>query len=149
MTDWVADYAWLAWVALAVLLGLVELLSLDLVLTMFAIGALAAALATALGAPIWLALAVFVVVSVALLYFARPSMVARLHAGPDLMTGPAKLVGQGAVVLEPVGSDGGRVRLAGEEWTAHTDDDDILPAGSRVVVTRIDGATAIVRAEES
>ena len=149
MIEWMTDNAWVTWVGVAVLLAVAELLSLDLVLLMFAIGALAAAVVTALGAPFWVALLVFGVVAVALLYLARPPIVARLHAGPTLVTGVHALVGRDAVVVEPVTRFVGRVTLAGEVWSARTEGDTEIAPGTEVVVTRIDGATAVITAKES
>lgn len=148
MTEWLSDNAWVAWVGVAVLLAVAELMSLDLVLVMFALGALAGAVAAALGAPFWLGLLVFGVVTVGLLYFARPAMARRLHDGPTLVTGVHNLVGHQGVVLEPVDQLSGRVDLAGEVWSARHEGDQPIQPGARVVVTRIDGATAVVQTKE-
>jgi membrane protein implicated in regulation of membrane protease activity len=44
-----------------------------------------------------------------------------------------------------VTQDGGRVRLNGAEWSARAiDPKQDLPAGTRVSVVKIDGATAVV-----
>ena len=149
MTDWIGQNAWVVWVGIAVLLAILEMFSVDLVLSMFAIGALSAAAAAALGAPFWLAVGLFAVIATALLTFARPPIVARMHAGPTLTTGHAALVGRTAVVLEPVDRFGGRVTLASETWSARTDDETPIAPGAEVVVTRIDGATAVITAKES
>jgi membrane protein implicated in regulation of membrane protease activity len=149
LIEWMTENAWVTWVGVAVLLAVAELLSLDLVLLMFALGALAAAVASAAGLPFWVALVVFGAVTVGLLFFARPPMVARLHAGPTLTTGHHALVGRTGVVLEPVGRFGGRITLASEVWSARTDDDIELEPGAEVVVTRIDGATAVITPKES
>jgi membrane protein implicated in regulation of membrane protease activity len=150
MIEWLAENAWVTWVGVGVLLAVAELLSLDLVLLMFGLGALAAAVASAAGAPFWAALIVFAAVSVSLLSFARPPIVARLHAGPTLTTGHDALVGRTAVVLEPVGPHGGRITLASEVWSARTDEDGpALGPGLEVVVTRIDGATAVITPKET
>ncbi len=146
MIDLVRDEPWVAWVALAVVLAALEVLGLDLVLLMLAIGAGVAAVASALGAPLWLCIVVFGVVSVALLWFARPPIVARLHAGPTIVTGTSGLVGRRAVVLTAVDERDGRVRLAGEEWSARTADVGTrIDPDADVVVVAIDGATAVVR----
>src|SRR4051812_47896604 len=94
MIDWMSDHPWETWIGLAVILALVELMSLDLVLLMFALGALAAATVAAFGAPFWAAILVFAGVSLALLFFVRPSVVARLHQGPTLTSGHDALVGR-------------------------------------------------------
>ena len=150
MTDWMSDHAWITWIGLAVVLALVELVSLDLVLLMFAIGALAAAVAAALGAPFWVAVLVFAAVSLALLFFVRPSVVARLHAGPTLTSGHDALVGRTGVVTEPVTARGGRIKLNGEIWSARAAPETAaFEIDTEVLVTKIDGATAVVTNKES
>lgn len=145
MIDWIQEHAWASWLGAAVILAGIELLSLDLVLLMFAIGALAAALIAAFGGPPLLAIGVFAVVSLLLLLVVRPSMVAKLHAGPTLATGHSNLVGRTAIVLEPVNGTDGRVRLAGELWSARSAaPEDVYDIDTEVVVTQIDGATAVV-----
>jgi membrane protein implicated in regulation of membrane protease activity len=149
MIDWLVDHAWVTWVGIAVVLAVVELMSLDLVLLMFALGALGAAVAAGLGGPVWVALLVFAVVSTALLFLVRPPLVERLHAGPTLQTGHQNLVGRDAVVIEPVDSRSGRVKLASEVWSARTNGDESYDTGAEVHVIRIDGATAVVTGKES
>jgi membrane protein implicated in regulation of membrane protease activity len=149
MIDWLVDHAWVTWVGIAVVLAVVELMSLDLVLLMFALGALGAAVAAGLGGPIWMALLVFAVVSTALLFLVRPPLVERLHAGPTLQTGHQNLVGRDALVIEPVDSRSGRVKLASEVWSARTDGGEAFDTGAEVHVIRIDGATAVVTGKES
>ncbi len=149
MIDWLVDHAWVTWVGIAVVLAVVELMSLDLVLLMFALGALGAAVAAGLGGPIWLALLVFAAVSTALLFLVRPPLVERLHAGPTLQTGHQNLVGRDALVIEPVDSRSGRVKLASEVWSARTDGGESFDTGAEVHVIRIDGATAVVTGKES
>lgn len=145
LLNWVGDHAWVGWVGAAVALTLVELLSLDLVLLMFAFGALAAAIAAAIGAPLWVCIAVFAAVSLVMLFIARPKMAARLHDGPSLTTGHQALVGHTAVVERNVDAYGGRVMLHGEAWTARAENStDIFEPSTEVTVVRIDGATAVV-----
>jgi len=150
MMGWMQEHAWATWVGIAVLLAVVEMMSLDLVLLMFALGALAAAVAAGLGAPFWAAILVFALVALALLSLVRPPMVARLHAGPTLTSGHDALIGRSAVVSEPVDSRGGRIQLAGEVWSARAASDTaVFDTGAEVLVTRIDGATAVVTTKES
>jgi membrane protein implicated in regulation of membrane protease activity len=148
MIDWLSEHAWAAWLGLAVLLAVLELMHLGLVLVMFALGALGGAVVAGAGGPFWLALVVFVMVSLALLFLVRPPMLERLHAGPTLTVGHQNLVGREAVVVEPVGKHTGRVSLSNEIWSARTDGDTI-DTGAEVRVVRIDGATAVVTAKES
>jgi membrane protein implicated in regulation of membrane protease activity len=49
------------------------------------------------------------------------------------------------VVVRTVDQHGGRVKLAGEEWSAEAyDPTQVLPVGSTVQVMEIRGATAVV-----
>ena len=146
MTEWIAEHAALTWLAIAVLLAVVELLSMDFVLLMFALGALGAAGATVLGAPLWLAIAVFAAVSVALLFLLRPALVHRLHSGPTLATGFSNLLGRNALVLQSVDSRAGRVQIGSDEWSARTSDAQPIDVGVEARVVAIDGATAVVTA---
>ncbi|MDQ3158266.1 MAG: NfeD family protein [Actinomycetota bacterium] len=143
--NWMSDHPGLTWAGVAFVLAVLELLSLDLVLLMFALGALGGAVVAGLGGPLWLSIVVFVAISMGLLFVARPSIVARLHAGPTLTQGHQALVGRVAVVIEPVTWRGGRVQLASENWSARTaSEDESFEAGTDVLVTQIDGATAVV-----
>ncbi len=140
-----ADHAWAAWLIAALVLAGVEMMSLDLVLLMLAVGAAAGAVTAALGAPFVLDMAVAAIVSVAMLGAVRPSVVKRLHAGPSLTTGHAALVGRTGVVVTSVDDETGQIRLAGELWTARAYDPDmVLEPGTKVSVFEIDGATAVV-----
>lgn len=137
---------WLWWVGAGLLFILVEVMSVSLVLVMFAGGAFAAAAANALGAPLWVQIVVFAVASTLLLVALRPWLLRRLKSRMVLVeTNAAAQVGRPAVVVADVGSLGGRVKLSGEVWSARAARDDVVfPVGAEVRVVRIDGATAVV-----
>lgn len=149
MTDWINDHLWLAWLIIATAFGVAELFSLDLVLLMFAIGALTATGSAALGFAPWVTLVIFAVVSLALLVLVRPAVVKRVHAGPTLSVGHHNLVGQAAIVDETVTDISGRVVIDGQYWTARTVTGQPYEPGTELVVTAIEGATAMVAAKES
>ena len=140
---------WLWWVGAALLFIVIEVMSVSLVLVMFAGGAFAAAVANAVGAPFWVQIVVFAVASTVLIVTLRPWLLPRLRARTPLIeTNAAAQVGRLGIVVVDVGPLGGRVKLGGEVWTARTTHDGVvLPAGAEVRVVKIEGATAIVRAE--
>jgi membrane protein implicated in regulation of membrane protease activity len=144
--DWLSDHGPAAWLSLAVLLGMAELVSLDLVLIMLAVGALAGMVTALLGAGVAAQVLVAGGASVAMLALVRPSLVARLHTGPDLRLGPNKLVGRRAVVTERITGDAvGQIRLGGDTWTAAPYDEHLtIEPGATVEVFEIRGATAYV-----
>ena len=128
------------------LLAVGEMFSLDLVLAMFAVAALAGMAAAAFGAGWGIQVIAFCVAALALLWLVRPSMVRRLHAGPDVKSGTAGLPGRHGYVEQPVSVAGGRVRIGGEVWSAApTDESASIAVGERVEIVEIRGATAVVR----
>jgi membrane protein implicated in regulation of membrane protease activity len=144
--DWLNDHLWAGWLALAVALGALELVSLDLFLIMLAGGAVVGTLVALLGGPLALQIVLALISAVALLGVIRPGVVRRLHSGPTLRTGADALIGKRATVLrELVHGTPGRVKIGGEEWTAEPyDEDDRIEAGEVVDVVQIKGATAYV-----
>src|SRR4051812_30224061 len=136
---------WLWWVGGTLMFGILEMLSLDLVLVMFAGGCLAGAVAYLLGASIGVQILAFAFTSVLLLATLRPFLLKRLRERTPLIeTNSAALVGQEAVVVATVTVEGGRVKLNGEVWSARVDAAQAIPPGTEVRVARIDGATAVV-----
>jgi len=144
--EWLGDNLWAGWLALAVALGAAELLSLDLILLMLAVGCVAGALTGVLGAAVIVQVLVAGAASVAMLAVVRPNLVKHLHGGPELQLGHGKLVGRQAVVTEDVTAHApGRVKLAGEIWSAQPYDDSlVIKAGETVDVLAMKGATVFV-----
>ena len=144
--DWLSDHVAGVLLALAILLGIAEMFSLDLILGMMALGTLVGVVAALLGAGFAVSAVVAAVASVACLAVVRPPLVKRLHSGPELTLGHNKLVGQQGVVTERItGLESGRIRLAGEFWSAKPYDETLaIEPGSTVEVLEIRGATAYV-----
>jgi membrane protein implicated in regulation of membrane protease activity len=136
---------WVFWLIAAAALAAGEVATLGFFLGAVALAALPAAVAAGVGAPLSVQLIVFILCSVASLAFIRPVARRHLNTPPSIRTGTAALVGARAVVLERVHSDGGRVKIGGEEWTARPyDEDEVYDEGARVEVLKIEGATALV-----
>lgn len=141
---------WYWWIGAAFLLVVVEMVSLDLVLIMFAGGAIAAAVASMAGANLIVQIIVFGVVATLLLLALRPWLLKYLrHRTPLTETNISAQVGRTGTVVAEVTDDGGRIKLFGEVWTARSVDGQRFPVGYDVRVVRIDGATAVVDAATS
>ncbi|MFF9068899.1 NfeD family protein [Streptomyces sp. NPDC014891] len=136
--------AWVWWLIGAVGLGIPLVLTAMPEFGMFSVGAVAGAVTAALGFGVVPQVLVFVVVSVALIAVVRP--IAARHRGSRHASGVDALKGRQAVVLERVdASGGGRIKLAGEIWSARAlDSDQTFEPGRQVDVVDIDGATAVV-----
>jgi membrane protein implicated in regulation of membrane protease activity len=138
--------AWVLWLVAAGLFAAGEVVSLDLVLLMFAGGALGGVVVSVLGGPVALQLAVFAVVSVALLGVVRPIATRHLAAStPHTAIGAATVIGRTATVTQDVDRHRGRIRLGADEWTARTQHGgETFAVGDTVRILGIDGATAVV-----
>lgn len=136
---------WVAWVIVAAVLAVGEVVSLTFIMGPIALAALAAAVVAVAGGAGEIQLGVFIVASLGTLGIVRPIARRHLRTPTQIRTGTAALVGARAVVLERVNRDGGRIKLGGEEWSARAfDEDEVFEPGSRVEVLKIDGATALV-----
>ncbi|SDE60493.1 Membrane protein implicated in regulation of membrane protease activity [Blastococcus fimeti] len=138
--------AWLLWLIASGLFVGGELLTLDLVLLMFAGGALGGLAVAVAGGAVALQLVAFIAVSVALLAVVRP--IAKRHLverTPLQLDGVEGLVGRTAVVSRAVDVAGGRIRLGADEWSARSQyDGEAFAIGTTVRILQIDGATAVV-----
>ncbi len=143
---WITEHAGLAWMATALLLAVLEVLTLDLFFIMLAGGAAAAAVTAWLGGSPIVTVAVAAVVALLLIVVLRPLLLDRVGKTPHRQTGAAALVGQAGRVVETVSSHGGLVKIGGETWSARTEDGSYLPVGAGAVVVRIEGATAVLAA---
>lgn len=135
----------LIWAAAGLLLIAGEAVGGEFVLLMLGGGALAAAGASALGAPIWLSAIVFALISFVLVGLVRPVLKRHLIRNPGLLTNADAIRGQTAVAVTGFGDSGGQVRIRGEVWSARP----LVPgesfqAGEKLVVREIDGAIAVV-----
>jgi membrane protein implicated in regulation of membrane protease activity len=136
---------WVAWTIVAAALAVGEMFTLGFFLGPIALAAAVAAIVAAVGPPVEVQFAVFVVCSGASVLFLRPIALRHTRTPGALRTGTAALIGQRALVLERVHADGGQVKIGGEVWTARPyDESDVFEPGARVDVMKIDGATALV-----
>lgn len=143
--DLFGEDAWATWTGLSILLVVAELFSLDLILLMLATGAGVGVLLALLGLPFAVQALVAIGTSLAMLALVRPSIVKRMHPGPELTLGHDALVGKQGVAVSAVTADGGQVRINGELWSARAYDETMMiPEGARVDVFQIKGATAMV-----
>ncbi|GAB7006038.1 NfeD family protein [Nocardioides sp. AN3] len=144
--QWLGENPWAAWLALAVLLGTAELASLDLVLAMLAVGALAGMVTSVFVGAVAVQILVAAAASIAMLALVRPEIVKHLQSGPDLVLGSATLIGKQAITpVRLTAHQGGQLKIDGELWTAKPYDETlVIEPGEVVEVLMIKGATAYV-----
>lgn len=138
------------WLAIFVILLIIEIVTMGLTTTWFAGGALAAMAAGLIGFGTGIQILVFLVVSVLLLVLTRPIAVKYFNQERQ-KTNAESLIGQQALVLEDIDTlqAAGLVEVRGQEWSAKTDEPNGKIAKNKVVVIEgIQGVKLIVREKE-
>jgi membrane protein implicated in regulation of membrane protease activity len=141
--------SWIIWLIVAAVLGTIEIATTTLAFGLLGAAALIAAGAGFLGGDPAVQFGAFVLASGLGLGVARPFALRHIRHPPLLRTGTAALVGRTGYVLDEVSEHGGRVRIGGEEWSARPYDETlVIPAGTKVDVLQIEGASALVYPRE-
>ena len=133
------------WLAALIALLVLEAATVGLVSLWFALGALAALVTSFFVYNIWVQFGVFLAVSLVSLLIIRP--LARRYVTPrQVATNADRAVGAEGVVTEAIDNlkAAGQVSVRGAVWTARTEDDAVIPAGTTVRVLRIEGVKLIV-----
>ncbi|WP_308796282.1 NfeD family protein [Agromyces silvae] len=147
--DVLTQYAWIAWLVLILVFATIEIFTLEMTFLMLALGSVAGLVSGLFGIPWYVQFGIAAVVAVALILALRPALLRRLRRGGDTaLSNIDALIGADGQVLRTITSVGGQVRLQnGDIWTARlspiTDQTDV-PVGEKILVTGIDGATAVV-----
>ncbi len=134
------------WLAVILVMSIIEIATLGLTTIWFAGGALVAFLAYLLGAGLAVQALLFVVVSVVLLAATRPLAVKFFNKDRE-KTNAESLIGKQAVVLEGVDNlkAQGLVCVNGQEWTARAVDGIAIPKGAQVEIVDISGVKLLVK----
>lgn len=137
------------WLIVFIVLLLIEIVTLGLTTIWFAIGALAALVAAYIGVGVIGQVIVFLVVSIVLLVLTRPIAVKFFNRERE-RTNAESLIGQRAVVKEEVNAlnGDGKVEVNGMEWSAKTEESDVIEPGTVVYIKGIQGVKLIVEKEE-
>ena len=148
------QYLWIAWLVFVIVCVIIEVLTLEFTFMMIAVGSLIGGLGANLaGFEWWVQIIAAAVISGLLLFTIRPLLLKSLDRGVEpARTNVDALYGMAARVTAAFVDGAGQVKLAnGETWTARLASEYetlTLTEGDRVVVSRIDGATAEVAPAE-
>jgi membrane protein implicated in regulation of membrane protease activity len=147
--DVLTQYAWIVWLVLILVFAIIEVFTLEMTFLMLALGSVAGLLSGLFGIPWWAQFVIAAVVALVLILALRPPLLRALRrSGDSARSNIDALIGADATVMRTVTSAGGRIRLPnGDIWTARlsplTEQTDVT-VGDRVLITGIDGATAVV-----
>ena len=139
----------IVWLAILIVLVVIEIITLGLTTIWFAGGALVAFVASLLGAGIPVQIALFVVVSLLLLGGTRPYAVKYFNK-ERIKTNVESLIGTYGIVLEDIDNlkAVGTVQVNGVEWSARSIDDSLITKGKEVLIEEISGVKLIVKEKE-
>jgi membrane protein implicated in regulation of membrane protease activity len=139
----------LIWILIAVIFAVIEGFTMGLTTIWFTVGGVAACIVALLGGPLLLQIAIFLIVSVILLYFTRPLAEKRLKIGHeknniDQMIGKTCLV---TGTIQPYHT--GQAKVNGMVWTAAVKDNtETIEKGQLVRIVGIEGVKLIVEREK-
>lgn len=134
------------WLIVIVIMAVTEIITLGLTTIWFAGGALAAFIASLCGANLVVQVILFVVVSVLLLALTRPFAVEFLNKDRT-RTNAESLLGKTAVVIQDIDNlrAQGQVSVEGQEWTARSVRETVIPRDTHVEIVEISGVKLIVK----
>lgn len=129
----------LFWAIAFIVLVIAEVLTLQLISIWLAIGALCALICSLFTTSVLAQALIFTISSAALLIITFP-LIRKNSKAKKTATNSELNIGENATVIEEINAENGtgRVNLNGVDWMAVSDC--IIPVGSTVMVTEIDGA---------
>ena len=131
---------YIVWICAAVLFGIFESLTAQLVSVWFVIGAVAALVSSLAGAEFYVQIIVFIAVSVLMLLITRPLVKKKLIVKSE-PTNADRCIGKTAIVTEDIDN----INATGQVWTARSINSSIIKKGTNVTVEKIDGVKLIVK----
>ena len=133
------------WLVLLIVFAAAEAITVGLTSIWFAAGALVSLITALLGGPLWVQIALFLAVSLLCLAAVRP--LAKSHLNSKVVaTNADRVIGEEAQVTEDIDNIHGKgtVIIRGMTWSARSEDDSAITAGTRVRVLRIEGVKVFV-----
>lgn len=133
------------WLAVIVVAAIIEALTAQLVSIWFVVGGVAGLIAYVCGAPFWLQLDLFVVVTALTLLVTRPFVKKLMHF-KKVDTNADRYIGKDGIVITEINNTlgHGQVKVMGSVWTARSTDGSVIPAGANVLIHAIEGVKLIV-----
>lgn len=135
------------WIIVLAILIFIEILTLGITTIWFAGGALAAFILSLFYDNLIVEIIVFLVVSLALLYFTRPVVMRQLNSTKSPLEYEGVIGKSAVVIIEVDNMKGlGQVSVDGQEWSARSLDGSVLNKDTKVRIQGITGTKVIVSA---
>lgn len=134
------------WLIIFLVLLVIEIFTLGLTTIWFAIGAIAAFIASLFGAGLIVQIVLFIVISIITLLLTRPLAVKYLGKN-TIKTNVEEIIGKTAVVTKTIidSNSAGEVKLNGEIWMAKSENGERIEEDTAVEIVAVNGVKLIVK----
>lgn len=136
---------WQAWLIIAGLFFIGEMITVGFLVFWFGVGALIAMIVSFFTSNIIIQTTVFVISSTILLLATKPFVKKFVDVKPT-NTNAFSIIGKKAIVTKEINLHSvGQIKINGEVWSAESENDEIIPEGVEVEIIQIKGVKAIVK----
>ena len=138
---------WKIWLVLSGIFVIIEIVNLSFFIFWFALGALITMVVSLFIDSLPLQIAIFVVSSTILLVATKPFVKKFIDKDSNVKTNAYSIegkVGKVTVDIEPIEGKG-QIKVNGEVWSARSEENEIIPKDTEVIIEKIDGVKAIVK----
>lgn len=135
----------LIWLVLMVIFLVTEASTSALVSIWFAAGSFVALLIAVLGLSVWFQILIFLIVSVIILILSKPFV--QQHVNQKVVkTNADRVIGALGTVTEDIDNikGTGQVNILGQHWSALSENNEVIPKGTIVIVQKIQGVKLLV-----
>ena len=144
MTYWT-----IVWIATAVVLGIIETTTVNLITIWFAISALVTAVFSAFDMAVGAQITIFIILSAILVLSTRP-LAKKFVAGKAVPTNADRVIAKDGIVIQKIDKieNSGQVKVMGQVWSAKTKNGETLEENTPVVVEDLEGVRVVVSAKK-
>ena len=137
---------WLIWLIIAIVMLVVEFITVGFFTITIACGALVAMLISFVIPYIWIQVAVFLVSSVICFYTVKPFLLSLFPVQNETRTAVDRLTGKICVVIVDIDNVNGtgQIKVDGDVWSARSSLVELIEAGTTVKIISVEGVKAIV-----
>lgn len=137
------------WLAVTAIGLIIEFVTMEVVSVWFVFGGLIAMFLAGFSVAVETQIIVFILSSLVLLLSFRRLALRHLHRNPQEKTNAESIIGKRFKLLSDISkTESGTIKVNGVVWTAITEDDSEIPAGTFVEIVKIHGNKYIVKVDE-
>jgi len=138
---------WQLWLIIAGICFIVEIATVGFLVFWFGVGALVTMIVSFFVPDIYIQTFIFLITSTVLLFLTKPFVKKFVNKEKVVNTNAYSIIGKTGIVVKEINSilGTGQVKVGTEIWSAKIDSEEVIPVGTEITVTGIDGVKAIVK----